>query len=342
MSKITTFRHSTFIVTLLSTIIFTAYGNNKKDEIDKTYETAMTDLAKYEGINVSICVSGEDVYTANDASGIATIWKNGKVLYTLPSKTEWTSVVALQLSGEDIYAVGNESNDGIKTPVVWINDKVLYKLTDDTDSSIPTSLYISGTDVYVTSNSKQTAYMWKNGKTLYKQDNAQVHALWVSGSDVYMAGHTNSAQYGEIATIWKNNEVLYTMADETTSTRVKSLYLSNGDIYAAGDAGAFAILWKNGKVLYKLQDSEHASCAYSLYISNDDVYMAGFEVENENIAKVWKNGKVLYTLTEGNKPADIRSIYVKDNNVYAAGLEHSSKGSTAKVWKNGKLLYTLH
>jgi hypothetical protein len=109
-------------------------------------------------------VSGRDVYVCgtvvNDRDA-ATVWKNGKVLWSLTDGAGWAGANSLLVSGGDVYAGGYEQNKGA---TVWKNGKVLWRLTDGFREAKVHSLAIEGGDVYAGGWEGDTsvATIWKN------------------------------------------------------------------------------------------------------------------------------------------------------------------------------------
>jgi hypothetical protein len=60
---------------------------------------------------------------------VATVWKNGSLLYRLTNGNLNASVCSLYVSGGDVYAAGYELNpQGKYVATVWKNGAVLYRL----------------------------------------------------------------------------------------------------------------------------------------------------------------------------------------------------------------------
>ena len=165
-------------------------------------------------------------------------------------------------------------------------------------------LTCNGSDVTVTITQKATT---KDGK------------LYEEPFDVYVAGNAVNDKGEHIAMLWKNGlpQIL------TDGTSAYSVYVSNGDVYVAGNK-----TWKNGKVLYE-------NGGRSIFVTEDDVYVAGSVQNNRSIAVVWKNGVPQY-LTNDSYNAYAQSVFVSGDDVYVAGY---IAGSFAILWKNGVAQY---
>ncbi|MCL1864197.1 MAG: hypothetical protein FWF73_00100 [Spirochaetes bacterium] len=187
-----------------------------------------------------------------------------------------------------------------------------------------------------------------------KLDNSHLSNVPV---DVYVGGYSYSSQ--SVACYWKNGEMVplstkYWKNDEkkprdsTERSRVNSIAVIDGDIYAGGyyikydfslEIQAYgtaeyevrvACYWKNGK-LVSLTYSKYGSEVNSIFICGNDVYAGGFI--NNRKAKIggyWKNGKWV-GLSNAKNSSMVNSIFVSGDDVYACG---NSGGPC--YWKNGK------
>lgn len=189
----------------------------------------------------------------------------------------------------------------------------------------------------------------KNGEVLYTRPESVSpgFSFFVSGGDVYTTGYENNGNC-DVATVWKNDKVLYTLTDGKQNAYASSVFVSGGAVYTAGveyiGFCGVAKVWKDGTVLHALTDGTQDAEANSVFVSDGVVYTAGYE-DNENglyIAKVWKDDTELHALTDGTQNAEASSFFVSGSDVYTAGRESSENGKpVAKVWKNDKELYTL-
>ena len=164
------------------------------------------------------------VYVTGYENNVAKVWKNGQELYAL---TDGTQAWSVYVSGNDVYAAGDEVIDGIRVAKVWKNGQELYALTDGIRSAYAYSVYVSGSDVYAAGNNykgtKTVAKVWKNGQELYDltdgTQNAYAWSVYVSGSDVYAAGYDN------VAKVWKNGQELYALTDGTQEAYAYSVFI---------------------------------------------------------------------------------------------------------------------
>jgi hypothetical protein len=195
------------------------------------------------------------------------------------------------------------------------------------------------TDVYVGGMSNNRAVVWKNGTSSYlTTGNGFVSSVLVVGEDVYAVGY-ESVSGTNVAKVWKNEVVLYSLTDGTYSASANAIAVSGSDVYVVGTEntlGTVGKFWKNGVVEAGYSD---AQTPYSIYINGNDVYVAGISTTFK--AAVWKNGTLLHTLTSGSGYHVAYSVVVVDADVYTVGYEQIGGGYVPKVWKNNTVLYTL-
>ena len=197
-------------------------------------------------------------------------------------------------------------------------------------------------DVYVGGWSNNRAVVWKNGTPNHlTPGNGFVSSVFVVGEDVYTAGYESGT--GEnVAKVWKNGVVLYSLTDGTYRANANAVAVSGSDVYVAGNensSGSIGKLWKNGVAEAGYSD---AWLLYSISIEGSDVYVAGISLTFK--AAVWKNGTLLYTLTPGAGNHAAYSTVVVDGDVYTVGHEQTGEwgeNCVQKVWKNNTALYTL-
>ena len=293
------------------------------------------------------------------------------------------SINSVFVSDGDVIATGNRREQEYCCATVWKNGQMLYPLaeTDGRDNYLQaSSIFIFGNDVYVAGfvpaiieeggmpeRFTDIATLWKNGEPQYLGEGL-ASSVFVADGDVYVAG-TEKKVYEQIskngksktviectAVLWKNGELLCHLPSIGHSSEAKSVFVSDGDIYVAGNdkvsAGkvknhvrSTAILWKNGE-RQLLSDGElsgrrYCAEALSVFVSGDDVYVAGFE-RDENItpiATLWKNG-IAQRLSVAEDHAEARSVFVQQDDVYVAGmgirlLGQKDFGGYAILWKNG-------
>jgi len=295
----------------------------------------------------SVFTTAHDIYVGgyqHIGSGtveVATIWKNG-IATTLTSGVYDAYVTSVFVSGQDVYAVGTETQIGPAglTPyaMLWKNG-VPTRLSDKWSGA--KSVYVSGTDVYVGGAEDSYAAFWKNGVVTVLSSGAAdygaINGVFVYGTDVYLAG--GSALSG--AYVWKNG-IVTTLGSSTpgNSVSLRGIFVSNGDVYVTGIINQVpnqdvAAVWKNG-VSTSLTNGNFYSYAQAVYVVNNDVYVTGIESDGTGLntirGKVWKNG-VVTLLTGSNTGGNAVSILNAD--VYVAGTANLTGANTANLWKNG-------
>jgi hypothetical protein len=173
----------------------------------------------------SLYVSGGDVYAGgweqnSHGKKVAAVWKNGRLLYSLTNENFDAEVESLYVTSGDVYAAGYEKNSQCKcVATVWKNGRLLYSLTNENF------------------NTRHRAVVHHDGRYLYRLTNENFNtaacSLYVSGGDVYVAGWERNTQgdyvYDDwssyigceepmpdnfVATVWKNDKVLYRLPAE--------------------------------------------------------------------------------------------------------------------------------
>jgi hypothetical protein len=295
----------------------------------------------------SVFTTAHDIYVGgyqHIGSGtveVATIWKNG-IATTLTSGVYDAYVTAIFVSGQDVYAVGTETQIGPAglTPyaMLWKNG-IPTRLSGKWSGA--SSVYVSGSDVYVGGAEDSYAAFWKNGVVTVLSSGAadygSISGVFVYGTDVYLSG--GSALSGSY--VWKNGVV--TILGGSTpgnSVRLTGIFVSNGDVYVSGiinyvPSQDVAAVWKNG-VSTSLTNGNFYSYAQAVYVVNNDVYVTGIESDGTGLntirGKVWKNGVV--TLLAGSNTGG-NAVRVLNADVYVAGTANLTAANTANLWKNG-------
>ena len=282
---------------------------------------------------------------------IATLWKNGENQNITDRNNSWFKSV--YVSGDDVYIVGNESNEeGKSVAKLWKNG-IAQNLTDGSKNGDAVSVYVSGNDVYVVGKDDGVPTLWKNGVgTAFIDGETEIlseasdvgirmvgdrytfSSVHVSNEDVYIAGYESLYPVlsgKRVAKLWKNGEV-QNLKVGSEKAGANSVFVFDGDVYVLGWDGSKSQLWKNGEV-QNFFKGERYSEASSVYVSDGDVYVAGNEANEKGIrvAILWKNG-IAQNLTDGSKNAYAYAVFVLGKDVYVAGNEEN----TAILWKNGK------
>jgi hypothetical protein len=285
---------------------------------------------------------------------IAMVWKNGKTQRRLSglssSEIEYypfltncviavtdDDVYTLTYNGDDRQALGYTGSDPMGF-VVWKNGEALHRWSDGTFFD---AMAVSSKEVYVAGyawkqdENDYVATVWKNGNVLYRMSDAYGVSLTavendvyhyvpfpssiaVSGNDVYVAGRERTPKDKNVATVWKNGEVLHRLNDGSYNAHSASIAVSGNDVYVAGSertpkGKSVATVWKNGSVLHRLTDGSYDASGDSIAVLGNDVIVAGDEQNSKgkSVATVWKNGGVLYRLGNGKFDCYGSSVFVK-------------------------------
>ncbi|MBR3709768.1 MAG: T9SS type A sorting domain-containing protein [Bacteroidales bacterium] len=265
----------------------------------------------------AMVVIGDDVYAAGKSQGGGSVWKNNEVLFTLSEFDFYDRfVTSMAIHGDDVYVTTNEmsSSDWSFIGRLWING---VASDDYADAAELSGICFDGDDIYVAGRTNEEAVIWKNGEPLYTYTSSVTGMFTdvkVVDGDVYYIGgdfggngkctaikdreclnvnHENNRDLS--INIWKNGEVLYTLANEAYGL---TLAVSNGTVYASGqvpNSSIFkAIVWVNGEGTII---SDEWSGAQGMCVHNDNVYVTGFAGNLPELDTfIWKDG-VLTTFT---------------------------------------------
>lgn len=208
--------------------------------------------------------SGYDIYTAGyttpASKAVATVWKNGQLLYTLTDGTNDAWAYAVCVSDGTVYAAGYERQGDRIVAKVWKNGTLKYTPGAPGADSYAYSVFAANGSLYTAGSEESggalTAKIWKDGDALYAYSVSpavsQARSVCVSGGDVYAAGSLQSGLTKPLAVVWKNDKAHYTLSDEETPAGVNALCLSGRTLYAAGHSGGAAAVWKDKELLYTL------------------------------------------------------------------------------------------
>jgi len=149
---------------------------------------------------------------------------------------------------------------------------------------------------------------------------------------IYTAGYAYSGSL-RVPALWKNNEPQPISRVSNASGEAKSVFVSNGNVYASGYEATggtqYAALWINGS-LYHLCTGGDANAGNSVFVQGGDTYVA---VRMGGRAALWKNSSAS---TISSSVSDARGIYVSGSDVYIVGYIRNSQGrNVATIWKNG-------
>ncbi|MFV0607197.1 MAG: hypothetical protein ACK5NK_15305 [Niabella sp.] len=162
-----------------------------------------------------------------------------------------------------IYAVGDNTIDGILRPIYY-KDSVLTVLPNDATRHVSASkIFVQGNDVYI------VGYRNRDNSIVFRPDKA---LLWKNGIMQILETPTGMWSIATDIVVLNNN-----------------VYIS-GTTYTGVNGITKATIWKNGQAQYWSDDLSVAEL-HSLFIDGEDIYACGFEKVNGNDkAKYWKNG----------------------------------------------------
>lgn len=257
----------------------------------------------------SIVVSGNDVY-ANSAgtthADSLSYWKNGTNVTVNDTLGFGHRVIAMAVSGNDVYATGvvheyPALNYGV---VYWKNNNFgvhFVPVGNTVHDSWGQAITVDNGDVYIAGNLDNKAVFWKNGNVVHlladttfgTHDLSIANSICIDKSNIYIAGILNMSYAGyqpnfqSIAAYWKNNKVVRLTKD--TGSIANSIVVSGSDVYVAGaifgsDGLTRAAYWKNSRLA--ILNAKY-SIAKSIVVRGSDVYIAG-NIGYSN-AVYWKN-----------------------------------------------------
>lgn len=256
--------------------------------------------------------SGYDIYTAGyttpASKAVATVWKNGQLLYTLTDGTNDAWAYAVCVSDGTVYAAGYERQGDRIVAKVWENGTLKYTPGAPGADSYAYSVFAANGSLYTAGSEESggalTAKIWKDGDALYAYSVSpavsQARSVCVSGGDVYAAGSLQSGLTKPLAVVWKNDKAHYTLSDGETPAGVNALCLSGRTLYAAGHSGGAAAVWKDKELLYTLTDGSSYAEATAVCRFGHTLYTAGYHTDGfEEEGVVWKEGQELFDLSDG-------------------------------------------
>ena len=294
-----------------------------------------------------------NVYVLVAQNGSLLYWKNNMV-YTLSanSSTGYSgNASALTVSGSDVYVAGAEpGNNGVLNPmpIFWQNGAV-NPLNTPSGSGTASSVAIDGSDVYLA------------GISEYNSDTSHVP---------YTTEDASYPTFGNVATLWKNGQSspltdlsFVGMVGGLYATRVfndyvSGLYVSNGDVYAAGGSyfeGAHACYWQNGNRVdldgnlnYMSSDGSYGfPNTTGISVSGGNVYVSGYQSTTfaQTLALYWENGNPVFLSTDSIQGSMANAVFVSSGPgaiVFIAGYKNDNGYSRATLWKNGYPIELTH
>ena len=159
--------------------------------------------------------------------------------------------------------------------------------------------------------------------------------------DVYFSGNSNGT-----GKIWKNNTLVYSIADTTHQVCLSSFQMaSDSSIYSAGYVHDSAYdfvqgrIWLNDSIVF----AADTNTAINSMMLNGNGWTATGIGENEwdRVAGlVWQNGSLLYAYTDSIIDNQIRALTIDTltGDIYMGGVS-SELEYKATIWKNDTLLW---
>jgi len=296
-------------------------------------------------------VYSQDVFVAGSVSGRATLWING-VAQTLSNESSFAASV--YVSDGNVYVAGRVGLGPAERATLWVNG-IPRTLSNERSFAHSVHVYGSnvyvagGLGPFTTPGvgSDTRAVLWENGipRTLINEPST-AHSVRVSGGNVYVFGQFQDSR-GR-SSLWVNgvlhpyaapgsssggmhvingnvyvargrellvNGTRQTLSGSMFPPRLRSVYVSGGDVYVAGDVpedsesffrSYFATLWTNG--VPKILSNEHSQ-ANAVRVSGRNVFIAGTVGIMENIrATFWVNGRPQRL---SNERSNAHSIFVR-------------------------------
>ncbi|MDR3047231.1 MAG: T9SS type A sorting domain-containing protein, partial [Bacteroidales bacterium] len=282
------------------------------------------------GYGSKVIVDGSDLYMCGVKrafySDIASVWKNGNILYSMSFSEYGFSAGAYDmcLANGDIYVAGDQT----KVPsigysyyaaTVWKNGEVLYDLA--TTASAAMSVFVDGDDVYVGGYEVLYGYyqvgrIWKNGEVLYSyaypdypdpyHSYAEVLSVFVANQDVYAVGKMGPGGNFYVGKLWKNGEELYTFENYGNSfVDCVDVIVINNEVYSCcsffgGSVLGSSKIYKNGDILYDLQ---HCSATSMFIIPDSTISVKKSETNHINVYPNPTSDKITISMSENSHTA---------------------------------------
>jgi uncharacterized protein YjdB len=271
-----------------------------------TYQTMTENYSGGYGLNNSMYISGDDIYTAGRDDMEAVVWKNGEQIIQERTYDE-AQVLSVFVSDGVVYAAGWDAYK--EHAVLWTDGVAQVLESDPVAYAGAHSVFVSGGNVYVLGRVGYTIKLWTNGTPQDLTDGTspanqiEAYSVFVSGSDVYAL-----FRHKGILQIWKNGAIEYELTGLNSSQQ--GFYVSGNDVYVCGVlTSGQPYLWKNGVAEYMDNGGTSNISATSVFVYGNDVYVGGY-VGTHGI--IWKNGAIhQYWQRTGTTGISVKSIFVK-------------------------------
>lgn len=295
----------------------------------------------------------QDVYVAgisadDDGNLTAALFRNGSLLYEHGSGGDHVSysLVANPNNGDVFWTDSYDASGGIESSVFKNNDLFLNvsqaffaKLcwypwgSGNPNDDLFTVGYRNGTSggnyVAVWQGSDATPLYspgYDSGITSAAADIIAVQSP--SGTpDIYYCGNREAeGQNFDIATVWKNDEVLYTLSEMNSVAMSMDYY--NGHLYTLvledySDYGVLK-LFQDDNLIETVLDNTNNYLRTEVKMVGGDTYIYVFC--DRGTTKVWKNGELLYTYEDvPMMEVDAAGFDVTSDGVYYVSLEYDEE-----------------
>jgi N-acetylneuraminic acid mutarotase len=319
---------------------------------DGTGKTSLGNIARYDiktstwhalpnkGLDGSVralAVSGADLYVGGDfdKTGDGTTWTNlGNIArynendnswYPLPESGLNGMVMALAVSGDDLFVGGSFSNTGGSSPK-----------------------YLSNIARYDTSSPGWHALPGGNNNGV----DGVVFALAVEGKDLYVGGGFSQAfgsstvSTGNIARYDTATSTWYPLSSGGLDASVRALVLHGSDLYVGGsflqtkdttvpNLGRIARYKINDESWEGLPNDGLNNTVYALAVSGDDLYVGGLfnnlgdssETDANYIARYDKKSNAWHPLPEKGLTHYVYALEDSWENLFVGGSFPSTKGT---------------
>lgn len=211
--------------------------------------------------------------------------------------------------------------------VFAVYNRLLYKngaTTPISNIGWPTAMALLGDDVYIAGSSQGNEYAWgvstfypldtyaicwKNESEIFRETvNSYANTIFIHEDDIYLGGHLNHyPSLDRTACYWKNGE-RFELTAKDQDAEVRSLFVTDTHVYAAGVINDQAVYWKDG-VATTLSNWNTNSVANSISVLGTDVYVAGSE---DKYPAVWQNG-VKQNIANQDKQGEIKCVVAVSN-----------------------------
>ncbi len=171
----------------------------------------------------------------------------------------------------------------------------------------------------------------------------QVQTSWYATGICYNEEVDNIA-----ATVWKDGQVLYSIAEPESNTIAYGICVSGKDVYSCGlldnSESEYSVIWKNGEQILRVDmDNEvlsgHLGNGFTdVAVIGTDVYALGeiYFGSGDYAAAIFKNGTPTF-VDRAAKGAEVTSIKAVGKSLYAIGCVEINQQTMPAVWKDGTL-----